>query len=637
MTHDDSSDEGPLSLDVPLEERRRKMRSYFWRYKWWFLLGAVFLVLTNLQKFTIPVYIGYAVELMQQAAEGESELELLRANLVWAAIAVVLLAIGGAIARILSRITIFNPGRYIEFDIRNELYEKLADLTPAFYDPAPTGDLTSRVTNDVKSVRVFYALTYLHVINTAVAYAIGIWRMAQVDLQLTLMCLLPYPFLLGGILWLGQALFYQTKVVQSQLSEISTKIQENLSGVSMVKAYAIQDREIDLFSDLNEEFFEEKMHYAVLQGGLQALVGIVAAVGTFILLVVGSSQVVGGELSLGAFVEFNGYVVALAFPTISMGWIFSIWHRGRAAFDRIVEILAREPEIEDPDPEDQLDLPPLESGRSLGRVEMDDVTFGYDDETILENIDLEIPAGSTVAFVGKTGSGKSTLVELLTRLYDPDEGEVRIDGTPIERLPVRQLRSELGFVPQEPLLFSMTVRQNIRFGLDALDYDDTVERQAPTTPLIQPGPDAPRELSQEERIEQAVDVAGLRPDIDSFSDGLETIVGERGVTLSGGQKQRVTLARALLVDPRILILDDALSSVDTQTEQVILDHLDYIMRDRTSIILTHRFNALDRVDCIYVLDEGRIVQTGTHDELIEAGGVYEEMYRRQELEEDLDT
>jgi ATP-binding cassette subfamily B protein len=637
MSRDDTSEDGPLSLDVPLEDRRRKMRSYFLRYKWWFLLGAGFLVLTNLQKFTIPVYIGHAVELLERAATGEAALAQLKSNLVWAAIAIVLLAVGGAMARILSRITIFNPGRYIEFDIRNELYDTLAELTPAFYDPAPTGDLTSRVSNDVKSVRVFYALTYLHVINTAVAYAIGIWRMAQVDLELTLICLAPYPFLLGGILWLGQALFYQTKVVQSQLSDLSAKIQENLAGVSMVKAYDIQDREIDLFSDLNEEFFDEKMHYAVLQGGLQALVGIVAAVGTFILLVVGSSRVVAGDLSLGAFVEFNGYVVALAFPTISMGWIFSIWHRGRAAFDRIVEILAREPEIESPAPEDQLELPPLETSEARGRVEMRNVSFGYEDEQVLEEIDLEIPAGSTVAFVGKTGAGKSTLVELLTRLYDPDEGEVRIDGVPLDRVSLRQLRSELGFVPQEPLLFSMTVRENIRFGLDALEYDETIERPPPTTPLIEPEAGDSESLSQEERIEQAVDVAGLRPDIDAFNEGLETVVGERGVTLSGGQKQRVTLARALLVDPRILILDDALSSVDTQTEQVILDHLDYIMRDRTSIILTHRFNALDRVDRIYVLDEGRIVQSGTHAELMEEGGLYREMYRRQELEEDFET
>ncbi|MFB6372610.1 MAG: ABC transporter ATP-binding protein, partial [Bradymonadaceae bacterium] len=279
-----------------------------------------------------------------------------------------------------------------------------------------------------------------------------------------------------------------------------------------------------------------------------------------------------------------------------------------------------------------------EGGQARGRIDVRGVNFAYeDDEPILQDIDLQIPAGSTVAFVGKTGSGKSTLVKLLTRMYDPDVGTVEIDETPIERLPMRRLRSEIGFVPQNPL-FSMTLRQNIRFGLDALEYDETIERRPPTSPLLpdEQG-DANGDVDQDDRIEQAVDVAGLRPDIDSFAEGLETIVGERGVTLSGGQKQRVTLARALLVDPRILILDDALSSVDTQTEQVILDHLEQVMEDRTSIILTHRFNALDRVDRIYVLDDGQIVERGTHAELLESGGVYAEMYRRQQVEQELES
>jgi len=637
MDTDDDSQSDTLAYDVPDEERSAKIWGYFLRYKWWFLLGAGFLILTNLQKLTIPVYIGHAVDLMRNAS-GSDEIAAARPKLVWSGIIIIGLAAGAALARILSRITIFNPGRYIEYDLRNDLYQKLTELTPAFFEPASTGDVTSRVTNDVKRVRVFYALTFLHVVNTGVAYAIGIWRMARVDWTLTLICLAPYPFLLAAILWVGQVLFHKEKVVQAQLSDISSKVQENLGGMSVVKSYTMEDREIEDFEDLNDDFFDKNLDLAVAKGGLNSLVMLVTGVGTVMLLIAGTGRVINGSLKLGEFVELNGYVVALAFPTIAMGWVFSIWHRGRAAFDRIIQILAREPELQDPPADERTDLPPLDGGEARGRIEVRDLDFGYDDdEPILEEIDLTIPAGSTVAFVGKTGSGKSTLVKLLTRMYDPDTGTIRIDETPIDRVRMRRLRSEIGFVPQDPLLFSMTLRQNIRFGLDALEYDPSIDRTAPTGSLLAGGQSPDQQLDQEGRIEQAVDVAGLRPDVESFADGLETIVGERGVTLSGGQKQRVTLARALLVDPRILILDDALSSVDTQTEQVILDHLEHVMEDRTSIILTHRFNALDRVDQIYVLDEGRIVERGTHAELLESGGVYAEMYRRQQVEQELES
>ncbi len=614
------------------------------RYKGLFLFGAITLLLTNAFTLAIPAYLGKAVQLMRDAAvQGQSTatelnvaqaFEAVRSEVVTAAIFIILLAIGAGIFRVFSRTSIFNASRNIEFDMRNELYDKLATLDPQFYASMPTGDVTSRVTNDVTYVRLLYAIAYLHVINAAIAYTIALQKMVVLDLELTIWCMATYPVLLIAVRFVTNALFNQTKVVQTQMASMSTRVQENLSGVNVVKSYSLENREIAEFAEENERFFKENMTLSMARGGLDALVVMMATVGTLVVLILGSKKVIDGSMSLGTFVEFNAYVVAIAFPTIGMGWVFSVWHRGLAAFERTSEILFREPEIKEiPNAkrlcEDDGITP-------LGHIQFENISFGYNSErTVLHDINIDIPAGSTVAFVGRTGSGKSTLAKLVARLYDPDQGRILIDGTPLTDLALRETRSQIGFVPQDPFLFSMTLGQNVRFGLDALESDDTVDRKAPTRALLKSHDG--QHLSQEQRVQQAVEVAGLNVDIDSFPNGLETLVGERGVTLSGGQKQRLTIARALLIDPRILVLDDALSSVDTQTESVILDHLDYLMRGRTSIIITHRFNALARVDRIYVLDEGRIVESGTHHELIKSAGLYASMLERQKLREQLES
>jgi ATP-binding cassette subfamily B protein len=634
--------------EVDRSVRNHKLWVYFSRYKWWFAVGAVFLLLTNVLNLAIPAYIGDAVQMMRDAFDG-GDLSTIRADLIDIGLAIIALAIGGGIARVFSRIFIFNAGRYIEFDVRNEIYDKLGSLSSSFFGHMTTGDITSRSANDVTYIRLLYAITFLHVINTGIAYSIAMTRMAELNWKLTLVCLVPYPVILYFLLMIMRALFTQTKIVQSQLSDISTKVQENLGGVSVVKCYAIEDREKESFGILNEDFYEKSMKLATIRGGMQSLMTLVAGVGTFAVLIVGTGMVIDGDMTLGAFVEFNSYVVALAFPTIAMGWVFSVWNRGLAAFDRVLEILHIEPDIQNPAPERRRELPDVVRGVARGGVRFENVSFSYpdDDELVLDDIDIDIEPGSTVAIVGRTGSGKTSLVKLISRLYDPTDGAIYLDGEPLVDLALRDTRSEVGFVSQEPFLFSMTIGQNVRFGLDSLAYDDSVSREPPTRALLAGdsragdsragGSRSDDKTPQTERIAQAVEVAGLAPDIDSFPKGLDTLVGERGVTLSGGQKQRVTIARALLVDPRILILDDALSSVDTKTEGIILDHLDEIMKDRTSIILTHRFNALSRVDKIFVLEDGRVVEQGSQDELLAARGTYYEMCERQRLEESLES
>ncbi|RAL23816.1 ABC transporter ATP-binding protein [Lujinxingia litoralis] len=628
----------PELATVCARERRAILWSYFWRYRGLFAAGAVFLLLTNGLALAIPAQLGHAVQLMRDAATAESsDLLSVRSEVVRAAMIIIALAIGAGIARVYSRTTIFNAGRHIEFDLRNELYTHLTRLTPRFFGSMPTGDITSRVTNDVTYVRLLFAIAFLHIVNAVVAYTIGIQRMVALDLSLTLWCLAPLPLLLFGMRSVIHALFTQTKVVQAELSNMSSRVQENLSGVDVIKAYTLQDREIAEYRALNANFYEQNVGLARIRAMLNAMIVLIANVGTLVVLIVGARRVIEGSMDLGTFVEFNGYVVALAFPTIALGWVFAVWHRGLAAFERVCEVRNYEPRVKEPG-EDALTLPTAEERERLGAIELDSVSFAYEDSPVLKDISLTIPAGSTVAIVGKTGSGKSTLVKLLARHYDPTEGAIRVEGIDLRQLPQRQLRSELGVVPQEPFLFSMTIGQNIRFGLDALQFDESLTRRAPTAALIEGLLEGgERELTQEERIAQAVEIAALDADLENFEQGLDTLVGERGVTLSGGQKQRTTIARALLTDPRILILDDALASVDTQTERRILDQLKALMYGRTSIHITHRFNALSRVDRIFVLDEGRLVEEGTHAELCQRGGLYAEMYARQKLREQLES
>ncbi len=605
---------------------------YFKKYKWWFLAGAVALIVTNLLGLAIPAQIGQAVQTIRSLSDAPTP--DLHDQLILAGQLIIALAIGSAIARILSRILIFNAGRFIEYDIRNLLYQKLTTLDASFFQKYPTGDITSRVTNDVSYIRLLYAISFLHIINTSVAYIISTQKMWAISPTLTLLCLAPYPFLVFGLRFIIRAIFSQTKLVQEKLAELSNKVQENLSGITVVKTFNLAELETKNFAEQSEEYYGHGIKLAMIRGSMTLLTSLISGLAVLLVIWFGSQQVLDNTMQLGDFIEFNGYVVALAFPTTALGWVFSVWHRGLAAFERVEEVLNHQPDLQDP--ESPSTLPHPSSDRPCGHIKLTDVSFSYDPEQTptLQHITIDIPPGSRIAIVGKTGSGKSTLLKLIARMMDPQQGSITLDGVDLTRLTTRSLRSELGLVPQDPFLFSMTIGQNLRFGLDSLMQDPSLARSISMTSLIDPesGEKEPQEL-----LEEAIQIAGLTQDIDFFPQGLDTMVGERGITLSGGQKQRVTIARALLTKPRVLLLDDALSSVDTQTEAQILEHLDDLMRDRTSILVTHRYSALSSMDHIFVMDDGQIVEQGTHQELLSKQGVYTQMVTRQQIKESLES
>ncbi|MBH25850.1 MAG: ABC transporter ATP-binding protein [Myxococcales bacterium] len=599
--------------------RMKRLAALFWMFRWNFLIGAVFLVATNVLALQIPSLIGGTIQHLRDAesAGAAANFDLIQGNVLW----IVLLAVGAAGARILSRIFVFNGGRQVEYVLRNQIFAHLTRLETAFYERSATGDLVSRTINDVNYVRVLFGLGSLHIVNTAVAYLIILTLMMQVSPKLTLWSLAPYPLFLIVMRLFARALYTRTQRVQAQLSDISSQAQENLSGMSVVKAFAIQPEASAQFREASDAYLDANMSLALVRGAMLPYMGSIGAIGTLIVLGFGGSLVVEAEITLGEFVEFSAYIVRLAWPTMALGWVIALWQRGMAGFDRLCHVLDTEPSVADP---------PLGRARALeldgpgprGEIAFEDVSLTYEDGTVaLDRVNLTIAAGSTVAIVGRTGAGKSSLVQLVPRLRDPSEGTVRVDGVPIQELTLDTLRGAIGYAPQTPFLFSTTIEENIRFGLLAREASAATRGE--------------QRAGEGLSLEDAVRIAGLTDDIPAFPQGLETMVGERGITLSGGQKQRVTIARALLLDPTILILDDSLASVDTRTERRILDELSRIMRGRTSILVTHRFNALELVDEVIVLEDGRVVERGPHRELIGEGGVYAEMVERQRLEEEL--
>lgn len=433
--------------------------------------------------------------------------------------------------------------------------------------------------------------------------------MLNVSVELTLYALAPYPFFLLSVRWFTRAIYTRTRQGQELLSQVSARAQENLAGVAVIRAFGSQRREMAAFRSISDAYLERNLALARVRGGLNPFMGAISGIGTLLILGVGGTRVINETMTLGQYVEFSGYIVALAFPTLAMGWVLSVWNRGTAAFDRLQQILQAQPEVSDPDPDQAL---PIADGEPLGELVFEGVGLTYSDGTrALQDIHLRIPEGSRVAIVGRTGSGKSSLVQLMTRLRDPTEGHITLGGRPLPRIPLQDLRGQVGVVPQDPFLFSMSIEENVRLG----------------------APSSPRQGAAKIDLARALRVAHIQHDIEAMPQGLETPVGERGITLSGGQKQRLTIARAVLKSPRLLILDDALASVDTATEREIIGELDQIMAGRTSILVTHRYNALELVDTILVLDNGRLVESGSHKALLAQRGLYKRLYDKQMAEQ----
>lgn len=506
------------------------------------------------------------------------------------------------VAQFYARLILVSISRDVEFDMRNDLFAHLVRLSSDFYQRMRTGDIMARTTNDLNQVRMMLGPGVMYWAETTLTTILAISVMASVDWQMTMIALIPAPLVSFVVVYFGQKIHKRFEKIQAQFSDISSRVQENLNGVRIVRAYAQEEAELKKFELLNLNYVQANLGLArdtgIFYPLMQTLVGC-----TFLLVLwAGGWRLYTGKLSLGSFVMFQTYMGMLIWPMIAFGWVINMTQRGTASLKRLREILDAVPSIIAPS--DAVAL-----GKVQGELLFENVSVKFGDVVALDGIHLRIAAGKTVAIVGRTGSGKTTLLQLIARLLDPSEGRVMLDGQDLRRLAPEELRRNIGFVPQETFLFSATLAANIALGV----ADATAEA-----------------------IEAAADKSGLAEDIAGFSNGYGTMIGERGITLSGGQKQRTAIARALLRDPALLILDDALSSVDTITEEKILKQLRLTMQGRTALFVSHRISTVKDADSIIVLEHGRIVEQGTHAELIERGGYYAELYQRQALEEELE-
>ena len=580
-----------------------RLFSYAKRYRRQFAIGIVTVVLSRGGYLLAPAVTGWAVDDLKRDVTVD---KLVRWSLC-------LLGIGlfGGVFRFLMRRILTGVSRDIEYDMRNEFFAHLQTMPASYFQANRTGDLMSRATNDLNAVRMMIGPAVMYLSDTILAFIVALSAMMAIDWRLALVALVPMPCVSISVKYFGTAIHKRFEEIQAQLSDLSAVAQESFAGVRVVRAYRQERHELERFAKSNEEFVRRNRRLIAVQGFFFPSMTFFLGLGALVVVWYGSRRVIGGRITLGGFVAFFGYFTMLGWPMIAFGWVTNLIQRGMASWKRMLEVLETNPAIAD---NDMVGLKADTTSVTDGEIEFRDLTFGFGATTVLHHISVKIAAGQTVALVGPTGSGKSTLISLLPRLYDPPPGTVFVDGKDIREIPLATLRSAIGFVPQEPFLFSDSLAANVAFGFDA--------RQ-----------DSNRD--REDIIRRAASVARLDKDVADFPRGYDTMLGERGITLSGGQKQRTALARAIAIDPKILILDDALSAVDTYTEEEILSRLRGVMRMRTSIIVSHRISTVRDADLILVIDGGRIVERGTHDQLILGGGLYAELHKKQLLEEEL--
>ena len=579
-----------------------RLKPYLLRYKRTLLWGVLTVIASNLFTVVQPMFLGFAIDELKVGMDTHSAVtgDLLR----WAVIIVGFSVIAGVFT-FLTRQTIIVVSRHIEFDLRNDLLSHLQSLSYSYFQNTPTGDLMAHATNDIGAVRNVVGPGIMYPTDTLLTFTMVLGLMLVKDWQLTLLALIPLPFASLMVYQLGKQVHKKSLDRQAQFSLLTTRAQENLSGIRVIKSYVREEYEIGLFSKLSWDYLRKNLVLARIQSLMWPLMFVIIGCSIVITLYAGGLKVISGELSIGSLSAFLAYLVMLIWPVIAFGWVINLLQQGAASMERLSKILDTSPEIKDTEGT-------LRSIRNIeGRIEFRGVKFTHNGavKPTLQNIDLTIERGMTVAIVGYTGSGKTSLINLIPRLYDISEGQLLIDGHDIKTIPLEILRTHIGYVPQETFLFSDTLTENIRYGTD----DGTPDH-----------------------VQEAAEISQIAKDVLELPKQFDTMIGERGITLSGGQKQRTSIARALIRQPKILILDDCLSAVDTYTEEEILRRLRTFMKGRTSIIISHRISTVKEADLIVVVNKGEIVERGTHSELVARGGIYADLNEKQLLERELE-